>query len=143
MSVKVRPEQMEVFQPVAEAAFARRLTEYLRRAHSGLSVRIPPGATLISRIPAAVLTRMVQTGIERGRAYGLSWESSLASFVVIMFVAAPNFDEHPLVQLVLRDETMAPDRRIDGLWRRISNQNWKAVEAYYDPHAWGLGDQPG
>lgn len=141
MSVKVRPEQMEVFQPVAEAAFARRLTEYLRRAHSGLSVRIPPGATLIKRIPAAVLTRMVQNGIERGRAYGLSWESSLAAFVLIMFVAAPNFDQHPLIQRVLRDDDASPDGRIESLWSRISNENWRAVEAYYDPRAWGLGDQ--
>lgn len=141
MSVKVRPEQMQAFQPVADAGFARRLKEYLRSAHPDLNVRIPSGATSINRIPDAVLTRMVQTGIEQGRRYGFTWESNLAAFVVIMFVAAPNFDQHPLIQRALRDDDAPPDTRIESLWHRISNQNWRAVEAYYDPRAWGLGDQ--
>src|SRR5215470_9636140 len=129
MSVKVRPEQMQAFQPVADAGFARRLREYLRRAHSDLTVRIPSGTTSINLIPAALLTRMVEIGIERGRAYGLCWESSLAAFVVIMFVAAPNFDQHPLIERVLRDDDAPPDGRIERLWHRISDQNWRAVEA--------------
>jgi hypothetical protein len=59
-----------------------------------------------------------------------------------MFVAAPNFDAHPLIQIVLQDPDVAPAQRIDNLWRRISPQNWRAVDAYYDPRAWGLDDQP-
>jgi hypothetical protein len=143
VSLKIRAEQIEAFQPVADAGFARRLADYLRSAHPDAVVRISSGSVPVSRIPNAVLNRMVQNGIARARSYELSWESSLASFVIIMFVAAPNFDEHPLIQVILRDEGVAADHRIEGLWRRISNQNWKAVEAYYDPRAWGLGDQSG
>src|SRR5215831_1770471 len=142
MSLKIRSEQIAAFQPVADAGFARRLTQYVRHApHASVTVLIPSGATPVNMIPNAVLRRMVQTGIERGRGYGLSWESSLAAFVLIMFVAAPNFDQHPLIQRVLRDDDAPPDGRIESLWSRISNENWRAVEAYYDPRAWGLGDQ--
>ena len=141
MSLKIRSEQIAAFQPVADAGFARRLTQYVRNAHGSVTVMIPSGATPVNMIPNAVLRRMVQTGIERGRAYRLCWESSLAGFVVIMFVAAPNFDQHPLIQRVLRDDDAPPEGRIESLWRRISNENWRAVEAYYDPRAWGLGDQ--
>jgi len=84
---------------------------------------------------------MVQNGIDRARGHGLGWESSLAAFVVIMFVAAPNFDQHPLIKRVLQDDDAPPDARIERLWHRISNQNWRAVEAYYDPNAWGIGNQ--
>jgi len=142
MSLKIRPEQVQAFQPIAEAGFVRRLTDYVRKVHGDAIVRIPSGAMSIAQVPTTVLSIMIQNGIARGRRYGLSWESSLAAFVVIMIIAAPNFDEHPLIQRVLRQDDAAPERRIDGIWRRISSQNWKAVESYYDPGAWGLhGDK--
>jgi hypothetical protein len=141
MSLRIRPEQLEAFQPVAEAGFARRLTEYIHKAHADAMVRLPSGAISVNRLSNALLARMVLNGIARGRGYGISWESSLAAFVVIMFVAAPNFDQHPLIQRALLDDTSEPDRRIEGLWRRISSQNWRAVEAYYDPGAWALADK--
>jgi hypothetical protein len=143
VSLKIRQEQIEAFQPAADAGFVRRLAEYLRSAHSESVVRIPSGSLAVSRIPSLALSRMVQNGIARGRRYDLTSESSLAAFVAIMFVAAPNFDSHPLIQIVLQDPDVAPDRRIENLWRRISLQNWRAVEAYYDASAWGLEDQPG
>lgn len=143
MSLKIRPEQLEAFQPVADAGFVRRLSDYLRREHPDIAVRTPSGVLKMNQIPAKTIEWMVQTGIARGRRYGLSWESSLAAFVVIMFVAAPNFDQHPLIQRVLSDDDAPPNGRIERLWRRISNQNWRAVEAYYDPHAWDLVDQRG
>src|SRR5262249_52426498 len=141
MSLTIRAEQIAAFQPAADAGVVRRLAEYITSAHADAIVRIPAGAGAVNMIPKPVIHRMVQNGIERGRRYGLSWESSLAAFVVIMFVAAPNFDQHPLIQRVLREDNIPADNRIDSLWRRISSQNWKAVEAYYDPGAWALDDQ--
>ena len=142
MSLKIRPEQIEAFQPVADAGFVRRLAEYLRSAHSEVIVKIPSGSIAVSQIPRVVLSRMVQTGITRARRYDFTSESSLAAFVAIMFVAAPNFDAHPLIQVVLQDPDVTPARRLDNLWGRISPQNWRAVESYYDPSAWGIDDQP-
>jgi hypothetical protein len=66
----------------------------------------------------------------------MTWESSLMAFVAIMFVAAPNFDQHPLIGRVLKDEAVAPDARINQLWERTTDQNWEAVAQNYDPSAW-------
>jgi hypothetical protein len=81
---------------------------------------------------------MVRNGIARARRYGMNWESSLTAFVVLMFVAAPNFDEHPLIQRILRDDGAAPNERIDRLWEKTSEANWKTVEQDYDASAWSI-----
>ncbi|HEY6334111.1 MAG TPA: hypothetical protein VI756_32650 [Blastocatellia bacterium] len=140
MSLKIRPEQLEAFQPVADAAFAARLAKYLRANHADAVVRISSGAVAVARLPEATLTKIVRSGMSRARGYGLTSESSLAAFIVLMFLAAPNFDAHPLIQRVLQDKDSEPDNRINNLWARVSPQNWKAVYGYYDTGAWSLDE---
>jgi hypothetical protein len=140
MSLKIRPEQLEAFQTVADAAFAARVAKHLRANHTDVTVRIPSGEVALGRISEATLNRMVQTGISRARGYGFAWESNLAGFIVAMFLSAPNFDAHPLIERVLRDQNVKPEDRIDNLWSRVSAQNWKAVESYYDETAWNLDE---
>src|SRR6185503_14510257 len=120
----IRPEQFEVFQPVAEAAFLRRVVEHLREKHSNVVVQLPNEVLLIKQMSDERLDPLVRNGIARARKYGMDWESTVTAFVVLMFVAAPNFDAHPLVQRVLKDERVAPDSRIDQLWERRSEENW-------------------
>jgi hypothetical protein len=143
MSLTIRPEQLEAFQPVADAAFVGRLAKYLRANHADAVVKLPSGAVAVARLPEATLTTMVRGGMSRARSYGLTWESSLASFIVLMFLAAPNFDTHPLVQRVLQDRNAEPQDRIGNLWSRVSPQNWKAVYSYYDSNAWSLDENEG
>jgi hypothetical protein len=138
MSLKIRPEQLEAFQSIADSAFVNRVAKYLRANHADATVRIPSGDVALGRIPDSVLISMVQAGLSRARGYGFNWESSLAAFIVLMFLAAPNFDSHPLIERVLRDPSAKPEERIDNLWSRVSAQNWKAVETYYDEKAWNL-----
>ncbi|MGH9760485.1 MAG: hypothetical protein ACREDR_37500, partial [Blastocatellia bacterium] len=104
MSLKIRPEQVDAFQEVADAAFVRRVVEHLRERHPSAIVRISSGTVKVEQIQDDVIRKMVESGVARARGYGMTWESSIASFVVLMFLTAPNFDKHPLIERVLKDE---------------------------------------
>jgi hypothetical protein len=134
--LKIRPEQMEVFQPAAEAAFVRRVVEHLREHNSDAVIHLPNEVALVKQISEETLYAMARNGIARAREYGMEWESSVTVFFVVMVVTAPNFDSHPLIQRILKDENVDPNCRIDQLWERTSEENWEAVKKNYDPQAW-------
>src|SRR5207245_1702759 len=74
----IRDEQMSVLMPAAQAAFARRLAEYIREHHGESVAKIPSGVFLIKNLPDEVLLRMIGRGFRRARRYGMSTEASLA-----------------------------------------------------------------
>ena len=137
----IRAQQMKVFQPAAEAAYLRNTVEFLRQQYAKVAVQLPGGLSLVEQLSEMDLRAMVADGIARARGYGMSSEVALSTFVVLMFVAAPNFDTHPLIQRVLKDEKFAPDARIDQLWVHTSEQNWEVVKQKYDAAAWRLNDE--
>lgn len=139
----IRQEQIEAFQPVAEAAFVRRVVEHLRADHADAVVQLPNEVILVKQISDERLYGIVKHAITRARDYGITWESSLTAFVVLMFVAAPNFDKHPLIERVLRDERVEANSRVDQLWERTSEENWEAVRKNYDPAAWEPDSEEG
>ena len=141
--LRIRREQFEVFQPIAEAAFVRRVVEHLRESHVTAVVQFPNEVIPVKQIADEKLRRLVRNGIARARSYGMDWESAVTSFVVLMFVAAPNFDDHPLIHRVLRDERVAANSRIDQLWERTSEENWEAVRKNYDATRWEPDSQGG
>lgn len=124
--MRIRPEQFDVFQPRADEQFVGRVVEHLRRAHPDV----------VGRLPAGVLCEMAQGGLARARRYGLTLESSITAFITLMFLVAPNFDEHPLIRHVLSDERLQPDERVAALRDRVSPGSWEKAERRYDPRAW-------
>jgi hypothetical protein len=134
----VRPEQLEVFKPVADAAFADRIAAYLRRKHERAVVRLLNGPTLVARLADETLLKMVRLGIERARSYDFTWESSITTFVVLMFKVAPNFDRHQLITPALQDARIPADERVQKLWEHVTSQNWQEARDNYDPSAWQL-----
>jgi hypothetical protein len=132
----IRAKQLEVFQPVAESAFVRRVVAHLRDNHADAMIQLPHEVILVKQISDERLRRMVEEGIARARDYGMDWEATITAFVVLMVVAAPNFDQHPLIERVLRDERTPANSRIDQLWKRTSEENWEVVRKNYDPTAW-------
>lgn len=134
--MQIRPEQLQVFEPVAKAAFARRVIDYVQDNYAGLIIQLPTGEFAVAQMADETLHQIVQNGIDRACGHGLSWESSLTAFVVLMFVVAPNFDEHPLFQLTLRDETVPPNARLGELMKRTTDKNWQAAKERYDASAW-------
>jgi hypothetical protein len=136
----IRPEQMKVFKPVAEVSFVNRVVRYLRKNHADVFVKLPSSKSkfLLKDIPEETVREMVKQGIARARAHGMAGEAAIVGFVVLMFLFAPNFDEHPLIQRVLTDKATAPDSRIEMLRDKTTNENWVAVRQKYNPKAWRL-----
>jgi hypothetical protein len=141
--LKIRPEQFAVFQPVTESAFVRRVVEHLRENHADVVVQFPNEVMLIKQIADEQFYTLVRCGIARARTLGMDWESGITAFVVLMFVAAPNFDQHPLIQRVLKDERVTANSRVEHLWERTSEENWEAVRKNYDAQAWDIESTEG
>ena len=95
-------------------------------------LRMEPGV----QTPEETLQKMVVGGIAKARSYGMTWESTLISYVVIMFVSAPNFEENIYIQSVLSDEHEIPDRRIDCLWINTNDEIWDEIIKNYEPNCW-------
>jgi hypothetical protein len=141
--IVIRPEQLEAFSPVAEADFERRVAEYLRESHPGVAVTFPSGEgeskeAEVKALDDETLLRMVRTGIARARSYGMTWESSITAFVVLTFIVAPNFDDHPLINRFLTNDEVEPDARVDELVAGATEGNWVAAKQGYDAGKWGL-----
>jgi hypothetical protein len=137
----IRPEQLETFLPVAEASFERRVADYIREEHADEAVTLPAGEgevieNKVNGLDDETLLKMVRTGIARARSYGMTWESSITAFVVLMFVVAPNFDGHPLMTHILKDGSIEPDERIDRLCEQTTDSNWEAAKRDYNVAAW-------
>lgn len=141
--LKIRPAQIKAFTPAAEAAFERRVAVYLREEHAEEVVTLPAGgdevAELVVRdLDDETLLKMVRAGIARARSYGMTWESTITAFVVLMFAVAPNFDSHPLIRRVLEDTEVKPELRIEQLWEQTTEENWEVAAQGYDAREWGL-----
>ncbi len=139
--LKIRSQQMQAFQSVAERAFLRKLKEYLFEQHAQVAVQLPESLTVIAQIPENQLNILITNGINRARAYGISSETALAAFVVLMFVTAPNFDDHPLIKRLLKDERIAANERLDSLWQHTTEQNWQVVKQNYKAKAWQVSGE--
>lgn len=134
--LRIRAEQLNAFQPVADAQFVARIVEHLRTNHPTTVVRLAHGPTLLSRMSEVELSELVKNGVGRARKYGLSWESSISAFVVLMFCAAPNFDQHKAITEILSNSQIPPDDRIKVVVDKIDSNAWTEIKDRYDPAAW-------
>src|SRR5262245_49870759 len=133
--IKIRPEQSEAFQPVAEAAFVAEVVDYLRKTRPQEVVRLPGGQTTIAEIPDEILSSMVRHGIAPARKYGTTWRTTRSGFVARMFISAPNSAHHPLLKRALLDNATDPNSRLEKLIQDSTEQNWEAVRQAYDASA--------
>jgi hypothetical protein len=144
--LSIRPEQIEVFQDVAEAAFERRIADYLREEHADEVVTLPARQDEVREVEVKslddeTLLAMVRAGIARARSHGMTWESSITAFVVLMFVVSPNFDSHRLIRRLLNDEETEPDARMDSLLELTTEENWEMAGRQYDAGAWNVAER--
>jgi len=110
--------QMEMLASVIDRRFCERLAIDLRRRY----------ATTFFYSNENLLV-LIQSGVERARSYGLSWESSIADFVGLMFDVGLKFDRHPKIHFLLTDEKTEPNLRIKLLMEKLSNYEWQEVRS--------------
>lgn len=133
--LRIRQEQIDAFQPVAEAEFALRVVGYLRQHHPRLIVKQPEGLSLVERMPDDALLPLVKLGIARARAHGFTFSSSISAFVILMFKAAPNFDRNPIIKQSL-EEAIPEEQRLQKLLENTGAEIWQQAKEQYDPTAW-------
>lgn len=138
--LKIRPEQLRPFEAQAENAFVVRVMNFLRENHADDVVRLPKSEspTAVAALSDKVLREMVMGGIDRARNYGMTWKSTLISFVVLMFIVAPNFDEHERIEVVLKDGGIPANERVDRLLDELTDEEWDTVAGVYKAEAWRL-----
>ena len=136
--LKILPDQMLAFRPVADELLVERIVEHLRTAYADNSVHLPSRTLRLAEIAENDLKAMVQTGLAQARSYQITHESALAGFVAVMFEVAPNFDSYPLMQQILQDETTPPNARLDLLMERATEEDWEKIKGSYDSAAWKL-----
>lgn len=120
--------------------FPDQVAAYVRDQYADCLVRSARAGFAVAQIPDDVLRRLVRVGLHRAQGHGLTWQSTLNSFVTLMFIVAPNFDEHPKVASALAADGRPPNFRMLELPPLIEPIDWQQAAAAYDPHAW-LGSE--
>lgn len=113
--LKIRKEQMDVFQQQAEINFVDYVVKLLRNNY----------AEVVKDVPEDKLYKRVEYGIQRAREYGLTWKNNLSTFVTLMFVIAPDFDRSPAFRRHLTAESVPPNERMDVLLGEITEADWR------------------
>lgn len=136
--LKLRPEQIRVFQPDAEAAFERRVVDYLKKNHAAVKIFLPEKSAAVADLPDEIFSRMVGSALRRARSHGIDWKSTLLAFVVLMAVAAPNFDRHPKASKFFAENENIGDEQLENFLSKMTDDDWAEVEANYDARAWQI-----
>src|SRR5580765_6774804 len=95
-------EQLDAFIPSDGDELVRLITVAIKKAN--------PMRTL-DHDPELLAGKMIATGIERAKSYGLTKPEDVAAFVAVMFEVAPNFDEQQEINAILNDVTFPRPER--------------------------------
>lgn len=124
--LKIRKEQMGVFEQQAEINFVDSVLKKLRTDY----------AELVKELPEDKLHKRVEYGIRCAREYGLTWKNNLRTYVTLMFVIAPDFDRFPAFEKFLTDESIPPNERIEVLLKETTDVDWQNAQKASAPYNW-------
>lgn len=86
------------------------------------------------------LKRLVRIGMDRARKCGLTLESSIARFIGLMFVIAPNFDAHPLAEKIWESSELPPDQRVELYYSLLNLEQMREISEDPIASAWETFD---
>jgi hypothetical protein len=124
----IRNKQIDALSKDVEADFEAEIVNFLQTDYPEIVRDLAPD----------VLRLMVRGGIARARGCGLTWRYSISVFVSLMFMFAPNFDEHPAIHARLTNPVALPDELIDSAIEKTTSMEWTEARYIYDKSAWGV-----
>jgi hypothetical protein len=127
---------MEALARQSERDFENRLVEHVRTRRGKLKVPTPAGGTAVAELPESEIRQMVRLGIAKARQYGMTWQSSVAAFTVLMFDVGPSLDQHPTVRAELTHPDVPDQSRVEHLVAAVPATVWQEVRKSYDGQAW-------
>lgn len=113
----IKPAQMDVFQRQSEQAFLERLRRFHAERHPAFLPRFPPD------VQTAILTGMM----ERAKARGATWQSSIALFCDLMEAVSPRFDRDPDIMQAMGPSDRHTDDRLDRLTGAVAPPVWERL----------------
>ena len=122
----ITPDQMRRLEPAVEEAFVGRLVLEIETLYK----------EAFGGIPRDVLRLLVEAALQRARALGFEFASSLACFVHLSFAVAPGFHRHPAIRAALSDPAIPLERRIGRLPELIPAAVWDEIVSDYEVSAW-------
>lgn len=78
----------------------------------------------------------VKHGIAKARGYGLTYESSISTFLAHMLTLNPDFDKQPAVQRALHDPEIEPDGRMAAMMATVNDEDWQEAAKQCDPRVY-------
>ena len=124
--LRITERQNKAFLLANPDALVRLVQQELRENHRELVERLDPLS----------FHEMVVNAVARARRRGLTDPEDLASFAVLSFVVAPNFDQHPRVRKALEQARgRTPPVMLDVV-AAIPDDVWEEAGATYDAAAW-------
>jgi hypothetical protein len=91
---------------------------------------------VVEGLPQDLYDEMIEYGIRSARGYGLTFADDIAGFVLVMFEVGPEFHQHPRIQHVLRDSTIAPEDKLAAMFDRIPDEVWEEVASEIHRQTW-------
>lgn len=120
----IREEQIATLKASHDGDLINRIAKHVKQRYPEHVAGVPPPE----------VKRRVRMCVDRARAFGVTWESCLASFTVMAFVYGPGFYNHPAIRAVLDDEKSDPNIRVKLLPSRTRRRVWR--EAAAQPRVW-------
>ncbi|MBI1898150.1 MAG: DUF4123 domain-containing protein [Acidobacteria bacterium] len=122
----LREPHLPPLQGLTESVFEHKLAAHLRKNNP----------EPVEGLPDEVLLKRIRAGIARARAWGFTYESTIAGFVALMFDFGPGFDTQARIREALLDRAIPPESRLDHLDERTSEDDWREAAAIGASHAW-------
>ena len=128
--LSIKTDQLAKLGLVPEQRFVARVQEYLRRHHGEQHILMRDGSVPVHDMPSELLAQFVRMGIERARGHGLSWQSNIASYVVLMVLVHPRFDDDPSIRQAIDELTVPTDLDWQELWNKTSEDDWRRLISF-------------
>lgn len=130
MMLEIRQDQYDILLQQNEQAFIETIIDHLREDEP----------ELVDGFPQDTLRAMVSRGLKRARGNGLHTDTQLITFVSLMFVISPNFDQHSAIRKVLDDANRSIDDRWEALFTRSMDNAWEEAGSmeFYDEDEWNI-----
>ena len=113
----IRREQIEAFRAAARRRLCDRICKLLME-------RFPDHA---DKYDPADLVAFVETGMDRARAWGFTWDSTIGDYVALRLQVGADFDREPEVRRVFEDNTIPVEQRVASLVERLTRAEWQAI----------------
>ncbi len=135
---QLKKHHQDSFQNKAEADFVSEVIDYLRENHADTVVKLPNGEFKVVDLTEETLRRMVNNGIIQAKKHGLERRRYLISYIVLMFVSAPNFDKYEKISNVLNSCLKISEIYFNDIFQRTNDADWLEIYNQYNFNSWCL-----